>query len=144
VTDHAGWDEGTLNQWKLQLYGQGDFSAPTAIDDLQATLSADQLGLSWSPASDDVGVSHYVIYRNMDPAFQAQGSDSIGWTDQTSFVDPDSPIKSTTINGYYIVKAVDTSGNKANSSNRVGEFDRALEGGSSNTRHRKVWLFDRG
>jgi subtilisin-like proprotein convertase family protein len=144
VTDHSGWDEGTLNQWKLQLYGQGDFSAPTAIADLQATLAADKLSLSWSPASDDFGVSHYVIYRNTDPAFQPQGSDSIGWTDQTSFLDPDSPLENTSVNGYYIVKAVDTSGNKASNSNRVGEFDRELEGGTSKNKHKKVWIFDRG
>jgi subtilisin-like proprotein convertase family protein len=128
VSDNAGSDVGTLNLWTLQLYGGGDSSPPGEVTDLTVTLSADALSLNWSAVSDDQGVSHYVIYRNADPSFIPQTSDSIGWTDSTSFIDQDSPVGSNGLNGYYVVKAVDLSGNKSSPSNRVGEFDRALQG----------------
>jgi subtilisin-like proprotein convertase family protein len=126
VSDNAGWDTGTLNLWKLQLYG-GDLSSPAAVVDLSASLSGINIALSWSAVTDDLGVSHYVIYRNADPNFQPQASDSIGWTDQTTFVDENSPVGSTGVNGYYVVKAVDAAGNKSNCSNAVGEFDKSLQ-----------------
>ncbi|MCK4597758.1 proprotein convertase P-domain-containing protein, partial [bacterium] len=141
VSDNVASDTGTVNLWKLQLYG-GDTSPPSAITDLQATLSGDQIALCWSAATDDVGVSHYVIYRNADPGFQPQASDSIGWTGETTFLDPDSPVKNTLVNGYYVVKAVDISGNKSSSSNKVGEFDKALE--DCKGRKKFKMDFDRG
>jgi subtilisin-like proprotein convertase family protein len=143
VSDNAGWDDGTLNQWTLQLYGGGDVSPPGAVDDLTAHLSADALVLVWSGVSDDMGVSHYVIYRNSDPAFEPQASDSIGWTDSTSFIDENGPVDNSGINAYYLIRAVDLSGNKSSPSNRVGEFDRDLPG-CSKTRKKFILPNGRG
>ena len=143
VSDHAGTDIGTLNQWKLQLYGS-DTSPPSAIADLQAALSAGQVVLTWSSATDSKGVSHYVIYRNSDPTFMPQASDSIGWTTETTFLDESSPVGNTTTNGYYVVKAVDGAGNKSLSSNKVGEFDKKLEGGGSGRKKKIEMSFHRG
>lgn len=143
VSDNAGWDEGTLNLWKLQLYGN-DTSAPTAVVDLEATLSQDDLFLSWSPATDDVGVSHYVVYRSSNPYFQPQASDSIGWTLENTFLDVDSPTDSTDVNGYYAVKAVDGAGNKSLGSNKVGEFDRPLESGCVKRKKKIKMSYHRG
>ena len=141
VSDNAASDTGTVNLWKLQLYG-GDASPPSAITDLQATLSGGKIALCWSPATDEGGISYYVIYRNADPGFQPQASDSIGWTDETTFLDPDGPVKNALVNGYYVVKAVDISGNKSSSSNKVGEFDKALK--DCKGRKKFKMDFDRG
>ncbi len=128
VTDHAGWDDGTLNQWKLQLYGGGDMTPPPAVDDLAVWLRQDVIVLSWTGVTDDMGMSHYVVYRNSDPAFEPQHSDSIGSTDSISFTDQDAPVGNSSLNGYYLIKAVDLAGNKSSASNRAGEFDKALQG----------------
>jgi len=130
VIDNAGYDEGTLNQWTLQLYGGGDVSPPPAVDDLQVDLRQDVIVLSWTGVTDDMGMSHYVIYRSADPAFVPQASDSIGSTDSNSFSDEDSPAGNSGLNGYYLIKAVDLSGNKSGASNEVGEFDKALQDAS--------------
>ena len=127
VSDNAGWDEGTLNLWKLQLYGGGDTSPPPAVDDLQANLRQDVIVLTWTGVTDDMGMSHYVIYRNTDPAFDPQHDDSIGTTDSTLFTDEDGLVGNNLLNGYYLIKAVDLAGNKSSPSNRTGEFDKALE-----------------
>ena len=42
-------------------------------------------------------------------------------------VDDNSPDGNSGLNAYYVVKAVDLSGNKSSPSNKVGEFDRSLE-----------------
>jgi hypothetical protein len=143
VSDNAGSDTGTVNQWKLQLYGP-DTSPPTAIADLEAALSEDKVSLSWSPASDDVSVSYYVIYRSADPTFQPQASDSIGWTMGTTFLDQDSPVGNAGINSYYAVKAVDVAGNKSMGSNKVGEFDKELDGGSKKHKKKMRMSYHRG
>ncbi len=128
VIDNAGYDEGTLNQWTLQLYGGGDVSPPPPVDDLQVDLRQDVIVLTWTGVTDDIGMSHYVVYRNADPAFVPQASDSIGWTDSSSYIDEDSPVSNSGVNGYYLIKAVDLSGNKSDPSNEVGEFDKNLQG----------------
>ena len=142
VSDHAGSDVGTLNLWKLQLYG-GDASPPSAVADLNATLSAGKVVLTWSSVTDNKSVSHYVIYRNSNPIFVAGPSDSIGWTTENTFLDEDSPVGNAATNGYYVVKAVDGAGNKSLSSNKVGEFDRALEDKGSRARKRMIKPFPR-
>jgi len=128
VTDHAGVDSGMVNQWKLQIYGGGDASPPPAVNDLTAGIRHDVILLSWTGVTDDMGMGHYVVYRSSDPGFEPQSSDSIGTTDSTSYVDEDSPVGNSGVNAYYLIKAVDLAGNKSSASNRVGEFDKALQG----------------
>ena len=64
----------------LSLAGPYDDSqAPTAPTNLQVTgASASTVTLAWSPASDDVGVAGYKIYRN---GVQAGSSTTAGFTD---------------------------------------------------------------
>ena len=138
VTDHAGYDEGTLNQWQLQIYGGGDASPPPPVNDLAAGLRQDMIVLSWTGVTDDMGMSHYVIYRSSDPGFTPQPADSIGTTDSTSFTDGDSPVGNSGINAYYLIKAVDLAGNKSSASNRVGEFDQALQGACKDRKKRPM------
>jgi len=97
--------------------------APSAIGDLTATLSASDIVLQWSHAADNVAIDHYVVFRNTDPDFIPAGGDSISETKGTSYLDPGAAGTVGT-NYFYLVKAEDPSRNKAEDSNRVGEFDR--------------------
>jgi hypothetical protein len=105
-------------------YGQ----PPDAISDLASELtngaksSSGDIFLSWSEPSSDLGVDHYVVYRADDP----EGAmDSLGFTSDTTYTDP-AAAGDTLTHYYYTVKAVDTGGQKASESNKVGEFDTYL------------------
>jgi hypothetical protein len=102
--------------------------APAAIGDMTVTLSIDDIVLQWSHAGDNVAIDHYVVYRNTDPGFEPAGGDSISGTKGTSYQDSDAAGTVGT-NYFYVIKAVDPSGNKAEDSNRVGEFDVDVESG---------------
>jgi len=108
--------------------------APAAIADLGARLAGDRLHLAWSAVTEDavgvpLAVDYYVIYRGNDPSFSPGPSDSIGGTAGTSYDDPAAALKDPGTNHYYVVRAVDDSGRKADDSNRAGEFDRGLISG---------------
>jgi hypothetical protein len=106
------------------LAGSPDTTAPTQITDLQISagaLPADVL-LSWSPASDNVGVHHYNVYRDTTayflptPGSAAVAVPSTTWTDPSGAGDPE-------VSHYYVVTAVDAASNESPLSNRVGEID---------------------
>ena len=104
---------------------------PAAISDLTATLADSTIHLSWSEITEDTGgnplvVDHYTVYRNADPDFSPGLADSIGSTVDTFYVDLNAAVKDTSVQHYYVVKAVDSGGKKSAESNRVGEFDRNL------------------
>jgi hypothetical protein len=115
-------------------YGSGggywyqDPVPPSAITDLTATLSADDIALQWSHAADNVAIDHYVVYRGTDPRFEATGGDSVYGTKGTTYLDV-GVVGVVGTNYFYLVKATDTSGNLAEDSNRVGEFDSGLSNG---------------
>jgi hypothetical protein len=69
--------------------------------------AAHVVGLSWAAASDNIQVDHYEILRNGVP---------IGATDSTAFVDA-APIEHAQLS--YVVRAVDTNGNSADSAPAV-------------------------
>jgi hypothetical protein len=102
--------------------------APSAIGDLTATLSVNDIMLQWSHAADNVAIDHYVVFRGTDPSFAAASGDSISQTKGTSYLDPGAA-GSTVDNYFYVVKAADPSRNKAEDSNRVGEFDVDMDNG---------------
>jgi hypothetical protein len=102
---------------------------PSAISDLTATLSASDIVLQWSHAADNVAIDHYVVYRNTDPGFEPAGGDSINGTKGTGYLDPGAAGTVGT-NYFYLVKAADPSRNKAEDSNRVGEFDADMDNGT--------------
>ncbi|KPL18853.1 MAG: hypothetical protein AMJ92_05960 [candidate division Zixibacteria bacterium SM23_81] len=103
----------------------GDQQPPTAIYDLTSTLSKTNIVLQWTPSTDDVGVSHYVIYRKDTPNYSPTPADSIGESPDTVYTDAGAA-GDTTFNYCYHVKAVDGMGNKSFDSNEAGEFDRYL------------------
>jgi len=83
----------------------------------------DDIHLRWTEPFDDVGVIHYVIYRNT--AAYSLGDSLAGPTD-TTFTDV-SAAGTVGVNYFYTIKAVDAAGNKAEQSNIVGEFDYSLQ-----------------
>lgn len=104
---------------------------PAVIDDLTAALAGSLIHLYWSAVTEDTSgapiiVEYYAVYRNADPNFSPDPSDSIGATTETFYDDLTPALKDTLVNHYYIVKAVDKMGRKSEDSNTVGEFDRYL------------------
>lgn len=104
-------------------YWSQDVVSPSAIGDLTATLSVNDIVLQWTPAVDNVAIDHYVVFRNTDPGFAPTSGDSIDGTKGTTYLDP-SAAGTMGTNYFYVVKAADPSANLAEDSNRVGEFDR--------------------
>jgi hypothetical protein len=84
-----------------------DTTPPSAPANLTATGSAGTANLSWSAATDNVGVSQYNIYRSTSSGFTPGANNKIGQTTSTSYAD----------NGlsggnyYYQVTAQDGAGN---------------------------------
>jgi len=104
-----------------------DATPPEAAGDLTADMSAGDIALSWSPVTVDTAgspesVSHYVVYRSADPS---SDGDSIAGPTGAFYVDAGAA-GDTLTNYFYLIRAVDGSGNRSEPSNRVGEFDAVL------------------
>jgi hypothetical protein len=98
--------------------GSGDTQAPTAPANLTASaVSSSQINVSWTAATDNVGVSGYNIYR---------GGSKIASTSSTSYSDT-GLTASTTYS--YTVKAYDAAGNVSGASNTASATT-ASSGGS--------------
>jgi|GEM_PF-1303139 len=109
--------------------GIEDMIPPESIDDLNCTLCYRSLFLDWSPISKDIGhqteqVDYYIVYRHQSPHDPFSASDSIGFSITPCYFDPMG--RRLSQNYYYVVKAVDDSGNKSGDSNRVGKFSNTL------------------
>jgi hypothetical protein len=103
--------------------------APSAIGDLTATLSVNDIVLQWSHAKDNIAIDHYVVYRATEPYFAPTSGDSMAATKGTSYLDAGAAGTVGT-NYFYVVKAADPSRNLAGNSNRTGEFDGGLVNGT--------------
>jgi hypothetical protein len=85
-----------------------DTTAPTAPTALSATTQGANVNVSWSAATDDVGVTEYRVYRSTSAGFTPGPSNWIGTvTSGTSYVDT-APAPG---RHYYRVIAVDAAGN---------------------------------
>lgn len=86
-----------------------DIEAPTQPKGLHSMgTTATTVDLMWSPSEDNVGVDHYVVYRE-----NAGVMNKIGTTDNTSFVDKN--LKANT-SYKYVVTAVDLARNESSRS----------------------------
>ncbi|KPL19119.1 MAG: hypothetical protein AMJ92_04395 [candidate division Zixibacteria bacterium SM23_81] len=100
----------------------------STIDDLGVILSGADIFLFWSPPRDDVGIDHYVVFRDTFPEFDSGGGDSIGVTMDTFYVEEAAGcIGDPGTNCFYLVRAVDITGKESDDSNCAGEFDRYLD-----------------
>ena len=115
------------------LFATADLIPPDGVDDLSvgivpgAKSSGGDVFLWWSPVTDNWGVDYYVVYRGPVPDGV---EDSIGTAAGTEYLDAGA-VGDTTVNYFYLVRAVDLGGNTSVESNRVGEFDRPLSNSTS-------------
>ncbi len=122
-------------QWQVNLHVPSDV-APTAVTDLQASKSGTNVVLGWT----DVGgtAHHYEVWRGSTPYFTPDTAEGAliaanvqhDDTGAVSFVDEASHLGNTAIEDYYVVLAVDITGQKSLVSNRVGAFDFGLQPGT--------------
>jgi len=99
---------------------KGDTIPPETVDDLRAEKSGDDIYLSWTEVSDIyMGVDYYIVFRSTTPNFTPTGGDSVGEALTPGYLD----IGAVGSDYYYVVRAVDTVGNKGEYSNQVGEVD---------------------
>lgn len=94
------------NWWKPTFSGATDTQVPTAPTNLSTTVvSSNQINLSWSASTDNVGVVGYQVFR---------GGTQVGTSTVTNF--NDTGLTASTAYSY-TVKAIDAAGNLSASSN---------------------------
>jgi hypothetical protein len=103
-----------------------DTTPPEAVENLAAAKAGGDIFLEWTPVIQDTSgspesTSHYVVYRSTDAAVVP--GDSIAGTADTTYLDAGAA-GSVANNYFYIVRAVDSAGNKSENSGQVGEFDK--------------------
>jgi len=113
---YCGWN---IDDIQLIAFECESGNPPQAIDDLTCELEKDNIILKWSEPYADKGVASYVIYRSS--AVGAAG-DSLAGTSDTTYTDVGAA-GDVGWHYFYLVKAVDISGQKSVESNQVGEFD---------------------
>ncbi len=110
------------NPGKDEFYGYGlvdaekavpkpaDSELPSKVTGLTVSaVSESQLNLSWNPATDNVAVDHYNIYRSTTSGFTPSQENLIATSTTTSYSDTGLTASTTY---YYRVSAVDTAGNE--------------------------------
>ena len=90
-----------------------DKQSPTAPTNLTGSRSGSAVTLFWNASTDNVGVAGYNIYRSSDGINFSKINTSL--IANTSYTDSAAPL-----NAYYMVTAVDTSGNESTKSNKIG------------------------
>jgi hypothetical protein len=93
-----------------------DTQAPTAPANLTTSVNLSVVGLSWSAATDNVGVTSYNIHRSTTFGFVPSAGNKIGTSGTTSYTDAS---LSTTGTYYYVVTAQDARGNVGAPSNQA-------------------------
>jgi hypothetical protein len=109
LTANTAWPAGQLSE--LEIYGPatGDTQPPSAPANLAYTEPAtDQIRLTWSASTDNVGVTGYDVYANGTLRTSVNGS-TLTWTDTQ-------PAGATVS---YFVRARDAAGNASANSNTV-------------------------
>ena len=92
-----------------------DSIPPTAPGSLQGTGGIGSSSLSWNPATDNVGVVRYEIYRSTTASFTPSAGNYVGQT--TGLTYNDAGVAPGTY--YYVVLAVDAAGGKSPASNTI-------------------------
>ncbi|MEV6011031.1 discoidin domain-containing protein [Streptomyces sp. NPDC051976] len=109
ITGNTGWPAGQISEFEVYGPATGDTTAPTAPANLAFTQPASgQVKLTWSAATDNVGVTGYDVYANGTLRTSVAGN-VLTYTDSQ----PDTATVS-----YYVV-AKDAAGNQSPHSNTV-------------------------
>ncbi len=86
-----------------------DGTPPSKVTNLEASATDTTVMLTWLPATDNIGVDHYLIYRDTTSGFTPNSDDSLGFSYDTAFID----LKvGPGITYYYRVSAIDSAGNE--------------------------------
>ncbi len=91
-----------------------DQTPPSAPSNLQATGTIGSASLSWTAATDNVGVTAYNVYRSSTPGFTPSAANKIGQTSGTSYID-----NAAAGTYYYQVTAQDAAANASPASNEA-------------------------
>ncbi|MDB5075301.1 MAG: hypothetical protein JWO42_1480, partial [Chloroflexi bacterium] len=94
-----------------------DSIAPTAPASLTANGAIGSASLTWTAATDNVGVTAYDVYRSTTPGFTATSSNKIGQVVGNTLAYTDTAVTAGTY--YYQVRAEDAAGNIGPSSNEA-------------------------
>jgi outer membrane protein assembly factor BamB len=116
----ATWTTGkTYKDGPLSAYGSlstvVDTQPPSAPTGLGATVSGSSVTLSWTAASDNVGVSNYDVYRSTTAGFTPSASNRIAQPTGATYTD--NGLAAGTY--YYLVTAQDAAGNESAPSNQA-------------------------
>ncbi|MGC7099543.1 discoidin domain-containing protein [Amycolatopsis lurida] len=109
ITANTGWPAGQVSEFTVSGPSTGDTEAPQAPTNLAFTEpGSDQIRLTWSAATDNVGVTGYDIYANGVLRTSVPG---------TALTHTDTQPAGTTV--AYFVRAKDAAGNQSANSNTV-------------------------
>ena len=108
-----------------------DAVPPESVDDLTVSLAGNLLLLGWTAVTADTAgepetIARYIVYRGQAPDFTPTAGESLASTTGTSLADS-TVYFSPMVNFFYLVRAVDMTGNTSAESARVGEFDQDLD-----------------
>ena len=95
-----------------------DTEPPTSVFGNSMVKNGADLTLGWTPATDNIGVVGYHIYRGTDPAFTPSAANRIGSSPTTSYTDAGSLTAGDSY--YYKVKAYDAAGNESVNASNIG------------------------
>ena len=110
--DAAGYISAASNEATASI---ADTSAPTAPGSLAASITGSSVSLTWTAASDNVGVAGYDVYRGTTSGFTPTTANRIAQPTGTAYTDT----PSSTGTYYYKVAAEDAAGNVGPSSNEA-------------------------
>jgi fibronectin type 3 domain-containing protein len=71
------------------IVDRNDTTPPTAPGNLAANLSGDDVALSWSASTDNVGVSRYAVHRSATAGFTPSEDNRLATPSATSYADAD-------------------------------------------------------
>ncbi|HHB90955.1 MAG TPA: hypothetical protein ENK60_06565 [Anaerolineae bacterium] len=126
VSDHAGADTGTLNQWCL--VPNRCMGTTSDVPGLSVSHTGTDAILSWS----HTGATEYRIYRSTDPYFTPDDATNLYDTTTTNTYTDAGAVGDATTNYYYKVRGVDSCPpTDPNYTERVGEFDFDLVPGTN-------------
>ena len=109
ITANSAWPAGQISEFEVYGPSTGDTTPPTAPTNLAYTQNAGgAVTLTWTAATDDVGVTAYDVYANNALLTSVPGS-ALTYTDNPAATD------SVT----YFVRARDAAGNQSPNSNSV-------------------------
>jgi endoglucanase len=120
-TSQPGWEPPNVAAlWKAVGGGSGDTTAPSAPSGLKSTgVTASAVSISWTAATDNVGVTGYEVYRNGTRVATPTG---------TTYTDSGLAAETTYT---YTVRARDAAGNVSAASNQISATTTTGSGGGS-------------